>query len=100
MSGIRPVNEEVKKVASEKVAQVKIYQLHLMAQVIDLAMSRGAFRGPEASQIGALFDTLANGVNKAYDITEEEFKRSVEIKHAEVKHAEVNNTEVKNTEVN
>ncbi len=51
-----------------------------MAQVIDLAMSRGAFRGPEASQIGALFDTLATGINKAYDITEDEIKKVNEIK--------------------
>ncbi len=80
MSGIRQVSDEVKKLGSEKVAQVRIYQLHLMAQVIDLAMSRGAFRGPEASQIGALFDTLVSGVNKAYDITEDEIKKANEIK--------------------
>lgn len=74
MSGIRQVTDEVKNAAMEKIAQVRIYQLNLMIQVIDLAMSRGAFRGTEASQIGALFDTLVSGVNKAYDITEEELK--------------------------
>ena len=76
MSGIRPVNDDIKKIAFEKIAQVRIYQLHLMAQIIDLAMSRGAFRGPEASQIGALFDSLATGVNRAYDISEDEIKKA------------------------
>jgi hypothetical protein len=80
MNGIRPVNDDVKKIAFEKVAQVRIYQLHLMAQVIDLAMTRGAFRGQEASQIGALFDTLATGVNKAFDLAEDEIKKVGEIK--------------------
>lgn len=76
MSTLRTVSDEVKKTAFEKTAQVKIYQLHLMAQVIDLAMSRGAFRGAEASQVGALFDTLVTGINKAYDISEEELKKT------------------------
>lgn len=80
MSGIRPVGDDVKKIAFEKVAQVRIYQLHLMAQVIDLAMKRGAFAASEASQVGALFDTLASGVNKAYDMAEKEIKEVGEIK--------------------
>lgn len=80
MSGIRQVNDDIKRVAMEKVAQVRIYQLHLMAQVIDLAMKRGAFAAAEASQIGALFDTLATGVNKAYDMAEKELKEVSEIK--------------------
>lgn len=80
MSVIRTVSDDVKKIANEKVAQVKIYQLHLLAQVIDLGCKRGAFGAAEASQIGALFDTLAAGVNKAYDITEEELKKAGESK--------------------
>jgi len=80
MSTVRPVSDDVKKIAFEKIAQVRIYQLHLMTQIIDLAMSRGAFRGPEASQIGALFDTLVSGINKAYDISEDEIKKVNELK--------------------
>lgn len=76
MSTLKIVNEDVKKIALEKIAQVKIYQLNLMAQIIDLAMSRGAFRGSEASQVGALFDTLINAINKAYELTEEDIKNS------------------------
>lgn len=80
MSVIKSVSDETKKLAYEKVAQVRIYQLHLMAQVIDIAMSRGAFKGQEASQIGALYDTLASGINKAYDIAENEIKSAGDIK--------------------
>jgi hypothetical protein len=80
MSVIRPVTDDVRKVAFEKVAQVRIYNLHLMAQVIDLAMTRGAFRGAEASQVGALYDTLAGAVNKSYDMAEDEIKKVNEIK--------------------
>lgn len=80
MSGLRPVNDDIRKAAFEKTAQVKIYQLHLMAQIIDLAMSRGAFKGGEASQVGALFDSLVAGINKAYDMVENEVKKIDEIK--------------------
>jgi len=83
MSGVRQVNDNVKTAAMEKIAQVRIFQLHLMAQVIDLAISRGAFRASEASQIGALFDTLCTGINKAFDITEEELKKAEELKKEE-----------------
>ena len=80
MNGINPATDEVKKIAFEKVAQVRIYQLHLMAQVLDLAMTRGAVRGAEARQIGALFDTLATGVNRAFALAEEDIKKVSEIK--------------------
>lgn len=80
MSGIRQVNDEVKKIGFEKVAQIKIYQLHLLAQIIDLACKRGAFGASEISQVGALFDTIVTGVNKAYDVAEEEIKNIVESK--------------------
>lgn len=80
MSSVRQVSDEVKKLGFEKVAQVRIYNMHLMAQVIDLAMTRGAFRGSEASQVGALFDTIVAGINKAFDIAEDEIKKVEEIK--------------------
>ncbi len=80
MSGIRQVSEEVKVIAFDKNAQIKIYQLHLIAQVIDLGCKRGAFGAAEASQIGALFDTIAVGVNKAFDVAEEELKKTEETK--------------------
>jgi len=72
MSGIRQVDEKIKTKAMEKVAQIKIYQLFLLAQVIDLGCKRGAFGGSEATQVGTLFDTLVAGVNKAIDLAETE----------------------------
>ena len=80
MSAVRTVSEEVKKAAFEKVAQIHIYQLNLMAQVIDLGLKRGAFGGAEASQVGALYDTIVTGINKAIDIAEEESKKVEELK--------------------
>jgi hypothetical protein len=65
-------SEEVKKLAFEKVAQIKIYQLFLLAEVINLASSRGAFRGAELSHVGALFDTLSSGVDKAFQLAKED----------------------------
>ena len=74
---IFPENEEeVKKIAFEKVAQVRIYQLYLIIQIIDLAYSRGAFKGAEASQIGAIYDSFLAGVNKAFEVAEEEIKKA------------------------
>lgn len=79
-NNIKTVSEEIKTVAFNKVAQVRIYNLHLMAQVIDLAMKRGAFVASEASQIGALYDTLIVGINKSFELAEEDIKKSEEIK--------------------
>ncbi len=76
ISGIRPVTEEVKKIAFEKVAQVSIYNLHLIAQIIDLSCKRGAFMANEMSIVGTLFDIIASGVNKSYDIADEEIKKN------------------------
>ena len=41
------VSEEVKKLAFEKMCQIKIYQIYLLAEVINLASTRGAFKGNE-----------------------------------------------------
>jgi hypothetical protein len=70
------VTEEVKKIALEKSAHVKIYHINLLLEVIDLATRRGAFKGNELSQIGVLYDTLATGLNKAYASAEEEVKKN------------------------
>jgi hypothetical protein len=92
MNGIRPASDEVKKLGSEKIAQVRIYNLHLMAQIIDLAITRGAFRGAEASQVGALFDILAGAVNKAYDIAEDEINKVSEIKLPSISEEKISQT--------
>jgi len=74
MSTPEQPSEEVKKAGFEKVAQIKIYQLYLIAEVINLASTRGAFRGNELSHVGALFDTLTKGVDQAFKIASEEIE--------------------------
>jgi hypothetical protein len=39
--------------------QITIADLDTIKNVIDLACTRGAFRGAEASQVGAVYDKLA-----------------------------------------
>ena len=90
MNGIRTVSEEIQKKAFEREAHVKMYQINLMAQVIDLALKRGAFGGAEASNVGTLFDNLTSAINKSYDIAEEEINKSKQL---------INNTVDKSTTV-
>ncbi len=68
-------SEEVRKIAIEKIAHVKIYQLNLIVEVINLASTRGAFRGEELSHIGALYDTLVSGINKALEFAKEDLDK-------------------------
>ena len=73
-------SEEVKRLGFEKVAQVKIYQLFLLAEVINLASVRGAFKGAELSHVGALFDTLTGGVDRAFQMAKDELDKVNDIK--------------------
>lgn len=66
------IDEDVKRRAFEKLCQVRIYQLFQLAEVINLASARGAFRGSELSHVGALFDTLTKGVDQAFKMAKEE----------------------------
>ena len=59
------VNEEVEQSAddnapAEPQASLSLEELGGLLQIVDLAVSRGAFRGAEASQVGAVFDRLNN----------------------------------------
>lgn len=38
---------------------ISLSDLQLLAQIVDLASSRGAFRGPELTTIGTIFDKLS-----------------------------------------
>ena len=42
---------------------MSLEELNALLQIVDLAVSRGAFRGAEASQVGAVFDRLSNFLN-------------------------------------
>lgn len=75
MSKLNESSEEVRKIAIEKIAHVKIYQLNLIVDVINLASTRGAFRGEELSHVGALYDTLVSGVNKALELAKEDLDK-------------------------
>ncbi len=67
-----PPTEDEKKRAFEMRAELKIYQLYQLAEVINLASTRSAFRGAELSHVGALFDNLSLGVDKAFKIAREQ----------------------------
>ena len=39
---------------------LSLEELNMLMQIVDLAVQRGAFRGNEASQVGAVFDKLSS----------------------------------------
>jgi hypothetical protein len=43
--------------------KVTLNDLQLLAQIVDLASSRGAFRGNELTQIGTVYDKLTGFLN-------------------------------------
>jgi hypothetical protein len=44
--------------AEQNDSGITIQDIALIAQIMDLATSRGAFRGTELSQVGAVFDKV------------------------------------------
>lgn len=50
---------EVPNVGAEEAATLGVADLQNAAQVIDVAVSRGAFRAGEAAQVGAVYNRLA-----------------------------------------
>jgi hypothetical protein len=50
---------EVPEVPAEEAATLGVADLQNAAQVIDVAVSRGAFRAGEAAQVGAVYNRLA-----------------------------------------
>lgn len=52
-------NQEQVSTAEQQVPEsVSLNDLQLLANIVDLASQRGAFRGAELSQVGAVFDRL------------------------------------------
>jgi hypothetical protein len=68
-------SEEEQKKAFEMKAEVKIYNLFQAAKIINLASTRGAFRGDELSHVGSIFDSFTSGVDKALKIAKEEIEK-------------------------
>lgn len=67
---------KMKKVAEESIEQVApapettdvpesitLVDLQLLVNIVDLASSRGAFRGAELTQVGTVFDKLTKFLN-------------------------------------
>jgi len=53
-------NEEaVQKDQQAQPEAIGLQDLQVLAQIVDLASSRGAFRGAELSQVGAVYDKLS-----------------------------------------
>jgi hypothetical protein len=58
--------QKVKEMEEQKVEtqennvpeSISLQDLQVLLQIVDLASSRGAFRGPELTQVGAIFDKL------------------------------------------
>ena len=65
------VNEEVATAetdspeaeGSEVPESIGLQDLQVLAQIVDLASQRGAFRGNELTQVGAVFDKLSTFLN-------------------------------------
>lgn len=62
MAKNKKIEEEVTSATeqTEKVVpdSISLNDLQLLLQIVDLASSRGAFRGAELTQVGAIFDKL------------------------------------------
>ena len=59
---------------------ITLTDLQLMLQILDLASSRGAFRGAELTQVGAVFDKL----NRFLSYVAEQQKKAQEASAAEL----------------
>jgi hypothetical protein len=56
---VNEMNEEtVVEQESAVPESISLQDLQVLLQIVDLASSRGAFRGPELTQVGAIFDKL------------------------------------------
>jgi len=56
---VNEMNEEtVVEQESAVPESISLQDLQVILQIVDLASSRGAFRGPELTQVGAIFDKL------------------------------------------
>ena len=52
--------DQVDQVDQQVPESISLNDLQLLANIVDLASGRGAFRGAELSQVGAVFDRLNN----------------------------------------
>ena len=57
---------------AEGVESISLVDLNSLAQIIDLASSRGAFRGAELTQVGAVYDKLFTFLKAVSDANQPE----------------------------
>ena len=62
------ISNEIKKKAFEMDATVKVFQLNQFAEIINLASTRGAFKGNELTSVGTIYDKLKFAINEAIKI--------------------------------
>ncbi len=57
---VKEMSEQTQDTAQEANVpeSISLQDLQVLLQIVDLASSRGAFRGPELTQVGAIFDKL------------------------------------------
>ncbi len=58
------LSDELKKTVLEKKISMNAYVVAQVLDIINLATSRGAFKGSELSFVGGIYDTLEGGIEK------------------------------------
>ena len=53
------VQEEVQETQAAQPDSISLQDLSLLANIVDLASQRGAFRGNELTQVGTMYDKLS-----------------------------------------
>ena len=51
------------------ITQITVADLDALRSIVDIAVSRGAFRGAEMTQVGAVFDKLTAFLNSVVEQT-------------------------------
>jgi len=61
---VAPAETEAPEAEGTEVPEsIGLQDLQILAQIVDLASQRGAFRGNELTQVGAVFDKLSTFLN-------------------------------------
>jgi len=79
------LTEEDKIKVLEKTALIKLDTIFKILKCLDVATSRGAFKGNELSFVGSVHDTLSTGLNAA-------FQEELKSKNKKVKKSKIADT--------
>ena len=74
--GVVPQGTETQ--TSVESVTLTINDLQLLAQIVDLASQRGAFRAPELEQVGAAYNKLAGFLRYVASVQEKEKQQDTE----------------------